>query len=72
MDNVQNCDSYINIPSSRTYRSDMQVITVKFLDTIEILIHRHFILISRLEGYLLLEVLVAVYQRMQPYASRWQ
>jgi hypothetical protein len=24
MDNVQNCDSYINIPSSQTYRSDLR------------------------------------------------
>jgi hypothetical protein len=69
MDNVQNCDSYINIPSSQTYRSDMQVITVEFPETIGILIHSHFVLISRLEGYFLLEVLATVYQRTRPYAS---
>jgi hypothetical protein len=27
MDNVQNCDSYINIPSSQTYRSKLQKVT---------------------------------------------
>jgi hypothetical protein len=34
MDNVQNCDSYINIPSSQTYSSDkyIRILSVKFLN----------------------------------------
>jgi hypothetical protein len=31
MDNVQNCDCYINIPSSQTYRSDLLEINIKVL-----------------------------------------
>jgi hypothetical protein len=27
MDNIQNCDSYINIPSSQTYRAYVLILT---------------------------------------------
>jgi hypothetical protein len=32
MDNGQNCDSYNNIPSSQTYRSDLQFELYKIVD----------------------------------------
>jgi hypothetical protein len=36
MNNVQNCDSYINIPSSQTYRSYVKAIVYFFLNNLPI------------------------------------
>jgi hypothetical protein len=32
MDNVQNCDSYINIPSSQTYISYLKYLVMELVD----------------------------------------
>jgi hypothetical protein len=39
MDNVQNCDSYINMPSSQTYRSHLLRINEKIVSQFGVYYH---------------------------------
>jgi hypothetical protein len=60
MDNVQNCDSYINIQSPQTYRSYLHITQLFTIDTRSIVRIIHFVCFSRRAtvayslGYLLL------------------
>jgi hypothetical protein len=63
MDDVQNCDSYINIPSSQTYRSYLPKMTETF----------H--IVSRIEVAitLLIRELPSVYTPLKPISSlKWE
>jgi hypothetical protein len=45
MDNVQNCVSYINKPSSQTYRSEMERISV-VIESLNVLVHQRYYLLG--------------------------